>query len=340
MSQLQYLHIVEKQIDSSDVMGQFLFSTSNMKSNGGKVMRALLFVIILMMVSYVPVSTKGEERPISRDEIPTYQAVNETTKSTVLARLFQTPLHFVVNQGQFSDEVIYYAKSEGATIYCTEQGLVFGFAMECFAMERNDSVIAKDEATIESLHSKNTIITLKFSENSRVKPEAIGELAGKVNYFIGIDPTSWQTDIPTFKEVVYREVYPGIDLVYSGDLSACNAQAGQRRLKYTFYLQPHSNPDQILMIYDGIDSVWIDETTGELVIQTEWGKMRDAAPVACQEIEGVRKKVDISFRLMGEKRVSFALGDYDPNFMLTLDLGYSTYLVRSNWRKEGKNEKG
>jgi len=89
------------------------------------------------------------------------------------------------------------------------------------------------------------------------------------------------------------------------------------------------------MIYDGIESLCVDDATGELVIQTEWGEMRDAKPVAYQEIEGVRKKVDISFclpvparqtGLMGEKRVVFALGDYDPNFMLTLDPGYSTYI--------------
>jgi len=224
----------------------------------------------MMALCVFPVSAKGEELPISRDEIPTNQIplpplkkgeVDETIRSTVLARLFHTPLHFVANRGQLPAEVFYYAKSEGATVYCTEQGLVFGFA--------------------------EGSISLKFSSDSPVKPkswrlrlQARGELEGKVNYFIGNDPASWRTDIPTFKEVVYREVYDGIDLVYSGN---------QRRLKYTFYLQPHSDPDQIRMIYDGIEGLWIDGATGELVIQTPWGEMRDATPVAYQEIEGIRK---------------------------------------------------
>jgi len=94
------------------------------------------------------------------------QPVDETTKLDLLSAFGKVPLHFVVNHGQFPDEVIYYrikplhfvpSKSEGATIYCTEQGLVFGFAMEC-----NDSVIAKDEATIESLHSN------KYHNHSKV----------------------------------------------------------------------------------------------------------------------------------------------------------------------------
>jgi len=253
----------------------------------------IIFVFLLLAL---PSLAKVDVLPISPDEIPNNQVVDETTRLNVLARLFQTPLHFVANCGQFPEEVVYYAKSEGTTVYCTEQGLTFGFA--------------------------EGSISLKFSSDKCIKPEAQGELKGKVNYFIGNDPTSWQTDIPTFKEVVYREVYPGIDLVYSGD---------QRRLKYTFYLQPNSEPDQILMIYDGIESLWVDEKTGELVIQTEWGIMRDAKPIAYQEIDCVRKEVDVSFRLIDEKRVGFAFGDYDPNFMLTLDPGYSTYLGGSGY---------
>ena len=260
----------------------------------------------MMGLYFFPVSAKGEDRPISWNEIPTNQTVDETANSTVLARLFQTPLHFVANQGQLPEEAVYYAKSEGATVHCTDKGLVFGFAEGSISVKFSEC----------ETRSAKTLFSPK-SEARRVKPEARGQLEGKVNYFIGNDPTSWRTDIPTFKEIIYPQVYPGIDLIYSGD---------QRRLKYTFYLQPHSHPNQIQMIYEDIEGLWIDEATGELVIQTEWGEMRDAKPVAYQEMEGVRNEVDISFRLMSEKIVGFALGDYNPNFMLILDPGYSTYL--------------
>ena len=37
-------------------------------------------------------------------------------------------------------------------------------------------------------------------------PSAFGEdpQPGKVNYFIGNDPTKWQTNVPTYKQVRYR----------------------------------------------------------------------------------------------------------------------------------------
>jgi hypothetical protein len=247
-----------------------------------------------------------------------FRTPDEETKSKVVSAFGKLPLHFVANRGQLDPSVVYYAKSEGATVYCTEEGLVFGFTREL--RNRVMSLRAEGEAISEKLGFFT--LTLKFSENRRVKPEARGELEGKVNYFIGNDPALWRTNIPTFAEVVYRDVYPGIDLVYSGE---------QRRLKYTFHLEPGADPNQIKMIYDGIEGLWIDDDTGELVIQTEWGEMRDAKPLAYQEISGIRKEVSISFLLIGEKSIGFAIGDYDPKFNLTVDPGYSTYLGGSDW---------
>jgi len=254
--------------------------------------------------------------------MPQNQSVDEGIKSETeffpktrfLSAFNKLPLHFVANQGQLEPSVVYYAKSEGATVYCTEEGLVFGFAEGSISLKFN--AIAAPSLSLRAKRSN-----LEAKQSLRIKPEARGELKGKVNYFIGNNPALWRTNIPTFSEVVYPEVYPGIDLVYGGH---------QRRLKYTFYLQPGADPNQIQMIYDGIEDVWVDDATGELVIQTPWGEMRDAAPVAYQEIEDVRKEVDVSFRLMGENRVGFTVGDYDPNFMLVLDPGYSTYLGGSS----------
>ena len=254
-------------------------------------MKSITFLLILFIGLGISNALGQVGYPPMKQEQP----VDESARLNLLSLFGKLPLHFVANQGQFSEEVVYYAKSEGVKVYCTEQGLVFGFA------EGN--------------------ISLKFSSDGRVTPKAQGELEGKINYFIGNNPALWRMDIPTFKEVVYRQVYSGIDLVYSGN---------QRRLKYTFYLQPGADPNQIQMIYDGTKGVSIDAATGELVIQMEWGEMRDAAPVAYQEINGVKKAVDISFHLTDEKSVGFAIGDYDSNFVIVLDPNYSTYLGGSS----------
>ena len=42
-----------------------------------------------------------------------------------------------------------------------------------------------------------------------------GELpaGGEVNYFRGSDASKWQTGLSRFTQVVYRELWPGIDLL-------------------------------------------------------------------------------------------------------------------------------
>ena len=237
-------------------------------------------------VAYSPIALTPALSSQSSDVLPSSDEVD---------RLFPIPLHFVANHGQIDDAVFYYAKSEQATVYCTEAGITFGFAEG-------------------SVH-------LTFAGSRRVRPEARRELPGKVNYFIGNDPARWQTDIPTFQEVIYRDVVPGIDVVYDG--------LG-RRLKYTCYLHAGADPDAIQMMYEGVDTLSLEEATGELALHTAWGIIRDAAPVAHQEIDGVQHSVDVAFHLLGQQQVGFVLGEYDANHPLVLDPGYSTYLGGSS----------
>ncbi len=62
------------------------------------------------------------------------------------------------------------------------------------------------------------------------------------------------------------------------------------------------------------------------MIRTPWGKMRDAAPVAYQDIRGVRQDISVSFRLIGEQGIGFSVGAYDPDALLIIDPVYSTFL--------------
>jgi hypothetical protein len=290
------------------VIIKFIKEEITMKRSVFKAERYKFFLAFLLFFagSLTLLSQSKSFGKVEYAPLPQSQPVDEETKSNILSAFWKAPLHFVANDGQLPDEVVYYAKSEGATVYCTEEGLVFGFAEGSISLKFNAI-----GAPSLSLRAKRSNL------------EARGELSGKVNYFIGNDPALWRTNIPTFAEVVYKEVYPGIDLVYSGN---------QRRLKYTFYLEPGADATQIEMTYDGIESLSVDDDTGELVIQTQWcPKMRDAKPVAYQEIDGVKREVSISFRLLDEKKVGFSVGNYDPKFRLTIDPGYSTYLGGSGW---------
>ena len=110
------------------------------------------------------------------------------------------------------------------------------------------------------------------------------ELPGKVNYFLGNDPAKWRSNLPTFAEVRYRDVYPGIDLIYHGD------QDG--RLEYDFVVAPGADPNAITLdVGAGLvpargrpqgSPLQIDRD-GSLVIATGRGEIRFNKPQVYQD---------------------------------------------------------
>lgn len=80
------------------------------------------------------------------------------------------------------------------------------------------------------------------------KTELRGEeqLPGSANYFIGSDPSKWRTNVPTYAKVRYTGVYPGIDLVYSGN---------QRQLEFDFVVAPDAEPGRIRLGFAAPDKL-------------------------------------------------------------------------------------
>ena len=72
------------------------------------------------------------------------------------------------------------------------------------------------------------------------------ELEGKVNYFLGSDPSKCHADVPTYGRVRYEGVYPGVDLVYYGN---------QRQLEYDFVVAPGRDAAAVKLQFDGADKV-------------------------------------------------------------------------------------
>jgi hypothetical protein len=50
--------------------------------------------------------------------------------------------------------------------------------------------------------------------NAIAQPEDL--LPSYSNYLIDLDPRKWRTHVPNYRRVRYRNVYPGIDVVYYG----------------------------------------------------------------------------------------------------------------------------
>jgi hypothetical protein len=221
---------------------------------------------------------------------PWHTSEGVAASSMALTRL---PLYFIENQGQLDERVGYYVQGRDKTLYFTSQGLTFvlGGSGERWAVK------------------------LDFvGANPGASPAGEAETGAVVSYFKG-QPEDWVTGLKTYSRVVYRDLWPGIDLEYSGTVS---------ELKYQFAVGPGADPSQIKLAYRGAD-IAVNER-GQLEVSTPAGGFEDGAPYAYQPVEGGEQKVDVSYELGETLGVSetprvygFRIGTYDPSRVLLVD---------------------
>ncbi len=244
-----------------------------------------------------------------------FAAVAEPRVSESYGKL---PLHFEANQGQTHQNVRFLARGPGYGLYLTAGEAVLVLAQPKPGRQRDrrgplERRAAKAPAQLFALR-----VHLVGAEPDP-RASGIEELPGKANYFIGDDPAQWRTAVPTYAKVHYRDVYPGIDLVYYGN---------QRQLEYDFVVAPGADPEKIALGFEGADKLEID-AQGDLVLHVTERAIRQHKPVIYQEVNGIRHEIDGGYVLKGAEQVSFKVAAYDRSRPLIIDpvvLAYSTYL--------------
>ncbi|MCZ2151526.1 MAG: SBBP repeat-containing protein [Bryobacterales bacterium] len=156
--------------------------------------------------------------------------------------------------------------------------------------------------------------------NARDPKPAIAEqkLPGVSNYFRGKDPSKWRTNIPHFARVRFPEVYTGIDAVY---------YSGENRLEYDLVVAPGADPSVIELSWKGAERIRVDES-GDLVLSTSAGDIRQHRPLVYQEIGGKRVAVAARYRNGEAGGFRFELAAWDRKLPLVIDpvIVYSTFL--------------
>jgi hypothetical protein len=244
-------------------------------------MRALS-LSVLVVASLVAAEPARE--PLSPEAIRTAPHVAPRSIAT-------RPLVFEANAGQTDSCVRFLARGGGGTAFLTDDAAVV-------ALPRGPLAIRPVGA--------------------RTPPDVASEceLPGKANYLIGRDPSKWRTNVPTFARVRYREVWPGIDLVFHGDGAA---------LEYDFVVAPGADAARIEVAFDGADRIDADDGGG-LTISARGATMRQRGPLVWQEDGGARRAVGGRCEIDGD-RVRFIVGEHDPALPLVIDPAlYTTYL--------------
>jgi hypothetical protein len=229
------------------------------------------------------------------------------------------PLYFIPNQGQLDARVACYLQGKDKIIYFAADGLTFalngqGCGSGEQAPEDSGRRPAPESPRPGPRGAGRYVVKLDFiGANAGILPSGEGETGAVISYFRG-KPEEWRAGLPTYSKIVYRGLWPGIDL-------ACYGTAN--KLKYDFVVHPGADPSLIRLAYRGASQVEVNGE-GRLVIKTPEGGFEDDSPLGYQVIDGQRVDVALKYRLdepAGSASGSGPSAGADTSFAYGFDVG-------------------
>ena len=178
---------------------------------------------------------------------------------------------------------------------------------------RQPDLTAKFAPGAFTLQSKSNSIRISFAHaNSNVHIDGAELIPGHTSYFLGRDPAHWKPGARWFNRIVYRDLYPGIDLIF---------YTKANHLEYDFQIAPYADPTQIDLDFSSARNL---HTTpeGDLFFSGSSNLLHQRKPVIYQGKTIVRGK----YAVTAKHHLRFQLAVYDRSKPLVIDpvLVYTT----------------
>jgi Glucodextranase, domain B/Beta-propeller repeat len=240
------------------------------------------------------------------------------------------PLSFEANEGQTNASVKYLAQAEGYTVFLTDREAVIVRRQQC----KESPFLAKLDAK-----SRNELVGRKIGRmllqrdqvckshalriaidgaaaNARLEP--LQQLPGKANYLVGADRSKWRTGIPSYSQVRYKGIRPGVDLTYYGN---------GRQLEFDLALSPGADPNEIALKFPGEERLSFTRT-GDVRIGSTRDGLLLRRPSIYQYEAGREQRVEGEFVRLAQARIGIRVGSYNRSEPLIIDpvLAYSSFI--------------
>ncbi len=294
-----------------------------MRCLASRVQALLLFLVVVPAAAVA----SGEPPSVAHGPHGPAQPADASSVSRVREAYERMPLRFEGNQGQTDASVKYVSRGSGYALFLLPTEAVLSLSPGPAKPVATEPA-GRIGIALPVEPKPPTVVRMQFVGGNR-NPEirALDPLPGKSHYFVGSDRNRWRTDIPAFARVEYRDVYPGVNVVFYGN---------QKQLEYDFIVSPGADPGSIRLEFEGVEGIGLDEA-GDLILRTQGGEVVQKAPVVYQDVNGVRTPVAGRYVLSGTgpgesgsgaHRVGFQVASYDARRPLVIDpvLSYSTYL--------------
>lgn len=248
---------------------------------------------------------------------------------TTLKIAAQGNFEFVENKGQWDSQIKFKGELTNGAFFLQKKGftVLLHHPADLIKLRGGDHThTPKNSKTNESgeeskmlpvLHSDSESESLRShsykvefvgaNENAQIIPDK--ELSFYANYFIGNDPSKWASHARVFQALVYKNIYPNIDIRYFSE---------NGRLKYDLIVHPGGDINKIALRYTGVDKLSIRNK--ELIIKTSVGDVKELYPYSFQfdNMKG-RKEVECNYQLVGENTVKFSVKNYSKEATLIID---------------------
>jgi hypothetical protein len=271
---------------------------------GKNITRMVQVSLVLLILSVIQIIPSGEpiidRAPVNSTWTETTQTDFTTDTSDVSKTLVEdVPLdfdmskmdssHFTENLGQWEDHIRFLAQTSFGYAALSEDGVSYYVVQE------------------EKVH----VIKLTFQNAETNYPIGWGDVGFDSNYFYGNDSTKWVTEARSYEKVLYKEVWPGIDILYYFKTG---------NLKYDIIISEHSTPQAISFFIEGHRELDIDEDGLEIYI-SEGVSISDTDLVAFYE-DG--STVPIQFKKTSDHSFGFDVEKMDGRTLTIDPLVFST----------------
>jgi len=138
-------------------------------------------------------------------------------------------------------------------------------------------------------------------------PDIIAESAASdyFNYYNSVSGTNGVTKVKHFKKITYKDIYPGIDLVF-------NYNEKDKSFKYNFIVQPGADISLIQIEYKGATKAQLIENKIQLIYAD--GILNESIPSSW--IRETNKHVDVKYKIINSSADDFIVGFYCDNPIL------------------------
>jgi hypothetical protein len=181
----------------------------------------------------------------------------------------------IENRGQLDQAILYYATGAHAAVYFTSDAVIVDLRDEVSATNGSNLLDGRPASVWEGeerprAHRRGHVLRVGFvNANPNAVIEPRGQLGMRYNYFLG-DPSRWAAEVPAYSAIVYKNLWPGIDVEY---------RLVEGLIAYELHAAAGTALEDVEFTYEGADRVTMGDD-GVCRLETGSGTLVDARPSA------------------------------------------------------------